>query len=84
MELHFDYADGGFTVNGKEDLGFEIAGNDGVFEKATAKFKGNTVFLKSKKVKDPVMARYLWSNYQEVYVFGANKLPMAPFRTHEF
>ena len=36
------------------------------------------------EIEEPVMARYLWTNYGEVTLFGANGLPVAPFRTHVF
>lgn len=85
MEISFRYADEGFLVKG-DPLGFEIAGEDGVFHPAGASFTegDNSVFIKSDKVESPFMARYLWTNYGEVNVFGKNGLPMAPFRTHMF
>ena len=55
-----------------------------VFAEALASFEGDRVFLRAREVKEPVMARYLWTNYGEVTVYGANGLPMAPFRTHIF
>ncbi|MBQ8598400.1 MAG: sialate O-acetylesterase, partial [Lachnospiraceae bacterium] len=81
MELVFDYAADGIVYTGEKPEGFELAGADGVFEKAEAVFDGNKVFLKAENMKEPVMARYLWTNYCEVNVFGKNGLPMAPFRT---
>lgn len=84
MELSFDYAQDGFVCRGEEISGFELAGGDGVFREARAVFEGDRVFLHSPEIKEPVMARYLWTNYGEVTVFGANGLPMAPFRTHIF
>lgn len=84
MEITFDYADSGFICRSKEPLGFELAGDDGVFKAAKAFFEGNKVFLRSEEIREPVMARYLWTNYSEVTVFSANNLPMAPFRTHVF
>lgn len=84
MELTFDYAQDGFVCRGEKISGFELAGSDGVFREAWAVFEGDRVFLHSPEVKEPVMARYLWTNYGEVTVFGANGLPMAPFRTHNF
>ena len=84
MEITFDYAKDGFICHGKKPSGFELAGEDGIFKEAEAVFDGNKVFVRSEEVKEPVMARYLWTNYGEVTVFGANNLPMAPFRTHTF
>lgn len=82
MELTFDYAQGGFICRGEKISGFELAGRDGVFVEARASFEGDRVFLSAPEVEEPVMARYLWTNYGEVTVYGANGLPMAPFRTH--
>ncbi len=84
MEISFDYAENGFICRGKKPSGFELAGDDGVFKDAEAEFQGNKVFLQSEEVEEPVMARYLWTNYGEVTVSGVNNLPMAPFRTHIF
>lgn len=61
-----------------------MADADGVFLEARAAFEGSRIFLYSEEVSEPVMARYLWTNYGEVTVFGVNGLPMAPFRTHIF
>ncbi len=85
MEIFFACGEGGFLVKG-EPSGFEIAGEDGVFYPAKAIFTEgrNTVFLKGEEVPEPVMARYLWTNFGEVRIFGRNGLPMAPFRTHIF
>ena len=84
MEITFTHAKEGITFTGNVPNGFELAGEDGIFEKAEASFAGNKVFLTSENIKEPVMARYLWTNYSEVNVFGKNSLPMAPFRTHYF
>lgn len=84
MELTFDYAQDGFVCRGDKVSGFELAGADGVFVEACADFERDKIFLHSEEVREPVMARYLWTNYGEVTVFGANGLPMAPFRTHSF
>ena len=84
MELTFAHAKEGITFTGSMPEGFELAGEDGSFETAKAYVEGNKVFLEAENIKEPVMARYLWTNYSEVNVFGKNGLPMAPFRTHYF
>ena len=61
--------------------GFELAGADGVYKTAAAEIKGNTIVLRSEEVAKPVSARYMWVGYGEVTLFGANGLPVAPFRT---
>ena len=83
MEIFFRYAEEGFSAKGIPS-GFEIAGEDGIFYPAEVSIteRGNSVFLKAAQVERPFMARYLWTNYAEVNIFGKNGLPMAPFRTH--
>lgn len=66
---------------------FEIAGADKKFVPANFTLSGSegkdTIVLESDAVKEPVYARYAWYNYGPVTVFGANGLPLAPFRTCE-
>lgn len=83
MEIRFTYAENGFKVKG-ELTGFELAGADGSFYPAKAELSENSVFLSAEEVKEPVKARYLWTNYGEVTLYGDNGLPVAPFRTHLF
>jgi hypothetical protein len=70
----------GFCLNG-EAAGFELAGADGVFYLASAAFAPDCITLTAKEVPAPVFARYAWTNYMKVTVFGMNGLPLAPFRT---
>lgn len=83
IRIYFDNAEDGFVNLNKNDMGFEIASDDGIFKEAKCKImKDGSIVLYNKKVNNPVMARYLWSNYREVYLYGANGLPVAPFRTY--
>ena len=45
--------------------------------------KGGGAILRifSERVPEPKYARYFWKNYGRVRIFGANGIPMAPFRT---
>lgn len=61
--------------------GFEIAGADGVYYPAKAKVSLPYIELTSDEVKIPVAARFKWTNYAEVSLFGVNGLPLPPFRT---
>jgi len=79
--ISFYHAEYGFTVKGEEIKNFEIAGADGKFVPAKAEVKGSAIVLKSTEVEAPVAARYMWVDYAEVTLFGANGLPVAPFRT---
>ncbi len=80
MELLFNHAENGFDVRG-EAVGFEIAGTDKQFYKAVAKVNGDKIFIFADEVKSPKHARYAWTNYMEVKVFGRNGIPLAPFQT---
>jgi len=89
LELLFDYAEGGFVINeNKADsgiplnqLGFEIAGADGRYVEAEAVINGSRIVISSKEIEQPKSARYLWTNHDEVRLFGTNGIPLAPFRT---
>jgi sialate O-acetylesterase len=81
--LRFSYADDGFvilSVSG-ENPGFEIAGEDRKYYPASFRIIGNQIALWAEAVERPVYARYCWTNYRPVAVYGKNGMPMAPFRT---
>jgi len=80
IELHFDFAEDGFVVDG-DITGFEIAGEDKQYKEAKVSINGNTILLESNEILEPVYARYCWTNYGDVSIFGANGIPLAPFRT---
>lgn len=82
MRIQFDHAGKGFRVKGEEITNFELAGADGVFVSAKAVIQGEEIWLTSEKVPMPAAARYMWIDYAEVTLFGANGLPVAPFRTN--
>ena len=81
LQITFYHAENGFTVRGDEIKNFEIAGADGKFVPARAEARGSSVVLSSTEVPEPVMARYMWIDYAEVTLYGANGLPVAPFCT---
>lgn len=81
ISLCFDNCDG-FAVKG-ELKGFEIAGCDGEFFEAAAEIKDNIIEIRSDKVSSPIQARFKWTNYAGVELFGRNGLPVPPFRTSE-
>ena len=72
--------------------GFEVAGPDKVFHKATAGHfwspgndpRNETVFVSSPEVKDPVAVRYCFRNFQIGNLCGNNGLPLFPFRTDKW
>jgi len=81
LVLHFDHASSGFLFDSSADGGFEIAGADKVYYPAVAIIDSDRIIVSSDAVSAPRFARYLWTNYSEVPVFGANGIPLAPFRS---
>lgn len=82
IELSFAYSEKGFEIKG-EAVGFELAGEDENYCPAEIEFRNSKIFLYSPKVSNPLYARYNWTNYGEVTVFGKNGIPLAPFRTDQ-
>jgi sialate O-acetylesterase len=80
MELHFEHAEDGFVTKG-DITGFEVAGEDKIFYPANAQIVKSQINVSAPEVAEPVYVRYLWTNYGEVTLFGANSIPVAPFRT---
>ena len=60
---------------------FELADSRGDYYPAKAVLQDNQIILTSEWVANPVHARYFWTDYAEVTLFGANGLPVAPFCT---
>lgn len=95
IELFFEHASKGFVWKDDEkgnqaelcqgvipkDSGFEIAGRDGVFQKAEVSIEYDRMFVSAEGLQNPAHVRYLWTNYAKVSLFGKNGLPVAPFRT---
>ncbi len=86
--VHFDNEFGAYSrFEGIE--GFEVAGEDKVFHKATAKHfwqPGNDswnecVIVTSPAVKKPVALRYCFKNFQLGNLANGGGLPLFPFRT---
>lgn len=81
LVTEFDHAEDGIVFESEDDLGFELAGADRHYYQAKAYADGYKIVLSAAEVPKPVSARYCWTNYRKVAVFGSNHLPMAPFRT---
>lgn len=82
LRICLNHAEDGLLVKG-ELCGFEIAGADKTYVTAEARIEGNTIYLTADSVLEPKYARYCWTNFGPVSVFGTNGLPLAPFRTSE-
>lgn len=64
-----------------DDTGFEVAGEDGEFYKASAAvdFDGKTVILNCPKVEYPAKVRYGYFSYGATPLYADNGLAAAPF-----
>ncbi|RAK00199.1 sialate O-acetylesterase [Larkinella arboricola] len=81
IRLTFDNAPNGLVVKGSEVTELEIAGADGVFSKAQARIKGNTLEVWSEAVKNPVAVRFAFRDAPVPNLFSKEGLPVIPFRT---
>ncbi|QUC66023.1 sialate O-acetylesterase [Aristaeella hokkaidonensis] len=58
----------------------EIAGADGSYVPARAEIRGDRLLLRADSIRQPVHARYAWTDYAaQVPFFGENNLPLEPF-----
>jgi sialate O-acetylesterase len=80
VTLFFRNASNCLVSKGKEVKGFAVAGEDGIFHEADAKFKNNQVIVSSKAVEHPVEVRYAFTNTAIGNVFNKEGLPVCPFR----
>lgn len=83
--VSFNNAWGGFTPN--ENLeGFEVAGEDRVFHKASAQpdRNGQTITVSSPEVSDIKAVRYCFKNFAVGKLHDAYGLPLVPFRTDDW
>ncbi len=81
LRLSFDTGKAGFAAGPDCMKGFVLAGADGEFHKADARWEKDEIVLSSPEVKVPVAARYAWADNPRCNVYGLNGLPLAPFRT---
>ncbi len=82
IRLSFDYAEAGLkTRDGKEISHLTIAGADKKFVEAKGVIEGDIVVVSSEAVKNPVAARYGWSNTAMPNLANKAGLPASSFRT---
>ncbi len=79
--LSFEYAEGLKTSDGKSLSSFEVAEFPGLFYPAAAEIVGNTVKVKSAKVRNPKYVRYGWSSYSNGNLVNSEGLPASTFST---
>lgn len=82
VEVYFKYADEGLSP-WQDITGFELAGADGVFHKATATLneEHKTLIVKSDSVETPVSVRYCFRAFSLGNVHNHRNLPLVPFRS---
>lgn len=80
LRIWFDYADGLKASNGKELVGFEIAGNDQKFYPALATITGNSILMYNEHVANPKHARYAFKDAAIGNLVSGCGLPTFPFR----
>lgn len=84
IRLAFDDAVGLKSADGKELVGFAIAGSDRKFKWATARLDGVAVVVSAPDVAAPLAVRYAWANNPACNLTNATGLPAAPFRTDDW
>jgi sialate O-acetylesterase len=86
ITLTFDHAAGGFRLfDVNEPRGFAIAGADKKFVWANAKIVApDKIEVWSDQVKEPIAVRYAWADNPVCNVYGADGLPLTPFRTDDW
>lgn len=78
LRLRFDYADGLHAAQGAL-IGFEVAGDDGLFHPATAHIEGKDVVVKSPAVKQPTAVRYGYTPFTHANLVNAAGYPCSTF-----
>ena len=76
----FEYGDGLRPSEGTEVTGFELAGDDMLFHKATCRLEDDRAVLSAPGVKHPVYVRYAWEPYTRANLVNEAGLPASTFR----
>lgn len=69
------------TTDGRDVVGFSIAGKNGKFVWADAKIRGKQVIVSSPQVKHPVAVRYAWGANPDCNLTNSGGIPASPFKT---
>lgn len=78
VRLSFDHATG-LKAQGTHLVGFEVAGEDGVFYTADARIVGTDVVVTSSRVAHPVYVRYGWQPFSRANLVNGAGLPCSTF-----
>ena len=84
IRVRFTHAVTGLIARDRPLQSFELAGRDKVFRPAMAVIEGDTVFVTSPEVKEPIEVRYAWSNSPVANLYNGAGLPATPFRSDDW
>ncbi len=82
LDISFDFIGSGLLASG-DLIGFEVAGEDGIYFQAQASIVDNKIRLNAPEVPNPVHARYGWSDYLVPSLFNQEGLPASSFKTEQ-
>jgi len=82
LRVWFDHAEG-MSARGGEPGGFEIAGADRHFVRASAHMDGSSIVVSSPQVQNPLYVRYGWENAPVLNLYNAAGLPASPFTSED-
>lgn len=82
LEVEFEFGEDGLVPENEPVLGFEMAGEDGVFYRANAEIINGSSFVQvwSDEVAHPREVRYCFRNYIEGNLRNNADIPASPFR----
>lgn len=84
IEIYFDYCGNGLkSADGGKLTGFEIAGNNGKFVKATAEIQNNRIIVSHSSIENPTIVRYGWQPYSKGNLVNSEGLPASTFITED-
>ena len=84
LKIGFSSAVGLATRDGKNPDWFEVAGKDGVFQKADTRIEGNSVIAQSSEISDPATVRFAWNKLATPNLMNGAGLPASAFRAGDF
>ncbi len=79
VRLNFSHAEG-LHAQGKQLIGFEVAGEDGVFYPADAEIQGTAVLVRCHSVAHPKTVRYGWQPFTRANLVNGAGLPASTFK----
>ena len=82
--LTFNYGEGMHPSKGKELIGFELAGADGIYHSAEAKITSKGIEVSSPAVKHPQAVRYGWQAFTHANLVNGAGMPCSTFRDEQY